>query len=359
MKVIAILKRKHQFSGPIIVDRKTKDLVKRLKCNQIAVINHRQLDAIAAKDLIRKRPLAVINFSPSCTNKIPTKGSQLLLSAGIPLFDVLDCQDLFANLRDGMNAVISLRNRSVYFLELQANLPINQITKEYARLTYLQAHEHFDELFSDFMTNTLSYAFQERNSFLAPFPIIQLNTSIKQRNVVIVSRGHDAFEDFAFLLPYIRKKDPIFIGVDGGADIIMQFGYVPHIVIGDMDSVSDDALKLIQDRIVHSYPSGKTPGLRRLQQLALEYQILPYVGTSEDVAILLAYEQKAEHIILIGFHTHMLDFLEKGREGMASTLLTRMKAGHLITDVRGIHSILQDLHQGETNLEHFDYYSRL
>lgn len=355
--MIAIFIRKNQITAHIIVDHKTKDLVKRLKSSHIAVINHTQLDAVAAKDLIRRRPLAVVNFSPSCSNKIPTKGSQLLLSAGIPLFDVIAHQEQFFNLHDGMKVVLSLRERVFTVSDLSVNFPLHQITREFAHRNYAQAHERMNELFSQFMSNTLSYAVQERNSFLSPFPNVHLQTDIQHKTVVIVSRGPDAVEDFSFTLPFIRKKDPIFIGVDGGADIILQCGYVPHIVIGDMDSVSDDALKMIQDRIIHSYPSGKTPGLKRLQQLALDYQLLPYIGTSEDVAILLAYEKQAAQIILIGFHNHMLDFLEKGREGMASTLLTRMKAGHLITDLKGIHSILRDIQQGEKYVEHIDHYS--
>ncbi len=340
MKVINIYRRKRGITGEVVVDEKTKELVKRLVKNQIAVLQHRQLDGVAAKDLIRKKPLAVINFSRSITSAVPSKGAELILTAGIMLFDVISNHSIFVDIEDGMEVEISPRYGSLVIPEINQSAKIMPITLEYTKQNLQSAIKNYNQLFSNFLTNTLDYAIQERHAFIDPFPILHLKTDLHNRIVIIVTRGPDAFEDFTAITPYIKKVKPVLIGVDGGADIILKHGFRPQIVIGDMDSVSDQSLIVIPDRIIHSYPSGKTPGLPRLRKMNLDFQLLPFIGTSEDVAILLAYEHGVERIILVGSHSHMLDFLEKGREGMASTILTRIKVGHLITDVKGIHTIL-------------------
>ena len=126
------------------------------------------------------------------------------------------------------------------------------------------------------------------------------------------------------------------IGVDGGGDALMEFGYKPHLVIGDMDSVSDECLKNCDEIIVHAYPDGRCPGMERIKKMGLDAVTFPFAGTSEDVALILAYENKAELIVTVGSHTSMVDFLEKGRKGMASTLLVRMKVGYKVVDAKGV-----------------------
>lgn len=334
-----IYKRKVCISGEVVADAKTKELVKRLKKNQIAILQHLHLDGVAAKDLIRQKPQVVVNFSNSITSEIPAKGANLLLSAGILLIDVTSNHSLFDQINDGMKVELSLREGTMKCPEINQSFTITPITTGYTQQKLQLAYQNYNQLFAGFLNNTLEYANQERNAFINSFPMLNLNTELHNKSVVIVVRGSDAVEDFFSIQSYIRKEKPILIGVDGGADIIIEQGFVPDIVIGDMDSVSDVALATIKDRIIHSYPTGRAPGLARLQNMNLDYRLLPFIGTSEDVAILLAYEHGVNKIVLVGSHTHMLDFLEKGREGMASTFLTRMKVGHLIVDVKGIHSL--------------------
>lgn len=351
--------RKQSISATIVVDGKTKELVKRLKNNQIAIIQHFQLDCVAAKELIRKKPLAVINFSNSITDALPVSGAKMLVANGILLFDVITNTTLFSNLKDNMHVTISLRKGLLTCSELKQSVQIQAITMECANIALQQSFQKYNLLYEKFIANTLEFALKEHNTFVQPFPKVQLKTSLQQQEVVIVTRGLEALEDLIAITPYIRKSKPVLIGVDGGADIILSAGFVPHIVIGDMDSVSDDAIRLINERVIHSYPNGKTPGLNRVQSLGLNYNLLPFIGTSEDVAILLAFEHGASKIVLVGSHSHMLDFLEKGRKGMASTMLARIKAGHLITDVKGIHSILAHSSLGEMEFDRIDHYTGL
>ena len=126
------------------------------------------------------------------------------------------------------------------------------------------------------------------------------------------------------------------IGVDGGADALLDALASPDLIFGDMDSITDRALRSGAELIVHAFPDGTAPGMARIRELDLEASVIRAPGTSEDIAMLLAYEQQAELIITLGTHTHMIDFLEKGRKGTASTMLVRMKIGGKLIDAKGV-----------------------
>jgi uncharacterized membrane-anchored protein len=87
---------------------------------------------------------------------------------------------------------------------------------------------------------------------------------------------------------------------------------------------------------VHAYPDGGAPGLERLQRLGLSAVVLASPGTSEDVAMLLAYEKGAELIAAVGTHFSLTEFLEKGRGGMSSTFLVRLRVGSILVDAKGV-----------------------
>ena len=52
--------------------------------------------------------------------------------------------------------------------------------------------------------------------------------------------------------------------------------------------------------------------------------------------MLLAYEKGAELIVAVGTHASMVEFLDKGRAGMASTFLVRLKVGPILVDAKGV-----------------------
>ena len=138
---------------------------------------------------------------------------------------------------------------------------------------------------------------------------------------------------------YIDEVKPVLIGVDGGGDALLEFGFTPDIIIGDMDSVSDDCLLRSKEIIVHAYSDGRAPGLDRVKDLGLKSKIFTSPGTSEDIALLLAYEKNADLIVAVGTHSNMIDFLEKGRPGMASTFLVRLKVGGILVDAKGVNKL--------------------
>jgi uncharacterized membrane-anchored protein len=129
---------------------------------------------------------------------------------------------------------------------------------------------------------------------------------------------------------------PVLVGVDGGADAILEAGFKPSIIIGDMDSVTDAALRSGAELIVHAYPDGRAPGMERLEGLGLPGTIWPLAATSEDLALLLAYESGADLIVAVGTHANLIEYLDKGRKGMASSFLVRLKVGPRLVDAKGV-----------------------
>ena len=134
------------------------------------------------------------------------------------------------------------------------------------------------------------------------------------------------------------------IGVDGGADALLEEGYRPDLIVGDMDSVSDATLTCGAEVVVHAYRDGNAPGLERVRKLGLDPVVFPATGTSEDVAMLLADDKGATIIVAVGTHATLVEFLDKGRSGMASTFLTRLRVGGKLVDAKGVSQLYRIAH---------------
>jgi uncharacterized membrane-anchored protein len=182
----------------------------------------------------------------------------------------------------------------------------------------------------------MDYLRRERDLLLDGIGVPDISTEIDGRHVLIVVRGYHYKEDLVTLRPYIREYRPVLIGVDGGADAILDAGWKPDLIVGDMDSVSDRALMCGAEVVVHAYRDGRAPGLARVEQLDVNHVVFPATGTSEDVAMLLADDKGAELIVAVGTHATLVEFLDKGRSGMASTFLTRLRVGSKLVDAKGV-----------------------
>ncbi|MEX1030919.1 MAG: putative cytokinetic ring protein SteA [Paenibacillaceae bacterium] len=318
--------------GVVTVGRNTKRLLRKAKPRQILILDHRDLDEMAALSLIELKCVAIINAAPSMSGDYPTKGPLLLLQAGIPLLEIEP--QLFTLFEDGMRIIISHHIHSPD--SIQISIPYTRFTMAKWEALRLIADHNVGNQLSNFIDNTLKYAQKEKDFVIHPLTVPPLKTMMVNKHVVVVVRGSGYKSDLQALQDYIEDYRPVLVGVDGGADALMEYGHTPDLIVGDMDSISDEALMLGKEIIVHAYPDGRAPGMARVHALGLRAEIIPSYGTSEDVAMLLAYEQQAELIVTLGTHTHMIDFLEKGRKGMASTILVRMKIGSKLVDAKGV-----------------------
>jgi uncharacterized membrane-anchored protein len=318
------------IEGPLRLGRSTKQLLRTLEPKQIVLISHEDLDDLGAEGLIQSKVKAVINAAPTMTGKYPLSGPLKLLNAGIPILEI--DADYFDSFKDGQEITIY----STCITGEHFTVPCRPFTVKDWQDRSLLAESNVNEQLHFFIDNTLRYAMKEKRFVTESLSLPLIKTPIHYKHVVVVVRGKGYKQDLAAIQNYIADYKPVLIGVDGGADALIEYGYTPHLIVGDMDSISDEALKSGAELLVHAYPSGKAPGLERIQRLELPADIIPAPGTSEDIAMLLAYEKGAEMIVTIGTHTHMIDFLEKGRKGMASTLLVRMKIGAKLIDAKGV-----------------------
>jgi uncharacterized membrane-anchored protein len=323
--------------GVARVDQRTKILVKRLGQGDIAIIDHADLDRVSADELIACRVAAVVNAAKSITGRYPNLGPQLLLDAGIPLVDDVG-RDVLNKVSEG--AVVRLDGDLLYVND--------QVVAKGTVQNEAILSESIDEAtagvptqIDSFAANTLEFLQRERDLLTNGIDLPKLATAMKDRHVLVVVRGYRYREDLRALRPYIREYRPVLLAVDGGADALLEAGYRPHVIIGDMDSVSDEALQDGAELVVHAYPDGHAPGMTRLKGLGLDGTKLPAPGTSEDVALLVADACGASLIAVVGTHWTLEEFLDKGRPGMASTFLTHLRVGSKLVNARGVHQLYQ------------------
>jgi len=187
-----------------------------------------------------------------------------------------------------------------------------------------------------FAENTLVYVQREAELVFAPIVLPTLRTSFSGRHALVVVRGLDYKEDLRVLRSYIREFRPVLIGVDGGADALLDAGHMPDIILGDFDSVSARGMDVGAEHVHHVHPDGRNPGFEELRAFGKPYVEFVVEGTSEDAAMLLAYEGGAKLIVAVGTHDTMVEFLDKGRAGMSSTFLTRLRLGPMLVDAKGV-----------------------
>jgi len=318
--------------GTARLDRKTKDLTKRLNPGDVAIIDHQDLDRVSADALISCQVAAVINASPSISGRYPNMGPHLLVEAGIPLVDNVG-PDVFARVSEGQT--VWLDGDSLYLAD-EIIAKGAQQTPETVATAEAEAKVGLHTQLEAFVANTMEYLKREQEMLLEGSGVPDLRTRMQGRHVLVVVRGYHYKQDLAVLRGYIREYKPVMIGVDGGADALLEAGHSPHIIVGDMDSISDKALGCGAELIVHAYPDGRAPGLARVQDLGIESITFPTPGTSEDVALLLAYEKGASLIVAVGTRFSLVEFLDKGRSGAASTFLTRLRVGGTLVEPKGV-----------------------
>lgn len=325
------------LGGSARVDSRTKNLTKRLAAGEVAVIDHEDIDRVSAEALVACKPAVVLNAAKSTSGRYPNMGPGILLGAGIPLIDDLGSQIM--DVREGDLLIVEdsgavMRGESLIAEGEWQTPELNEQKMEEARsgiAVQLSAFAH----------NTMSYLEREQDLILNSVGVPDVRTDFEGRQALIVVRGYHYKSDLQSLRSYIRDYRPVLVAVDGGADAMLEMGMRPDIIVGDMDSVSDTALTCGAEIIVHAYRDGRAPGVKRVEDLGVPYLVFPMTGTSEDVAMILADSKGADLIVAVGTHSSLIEFLDKGREGMASTFLTRLKVGGRLIDAKGASQLYQ------------------
>ncbi len=321
-----------RIAGRVRRGKRTKDLVKKLAPGEIAVIDHADLDRIASEDLAGSGVVAVLNNAASSTDRYPNVGPLLLVRAGVPVIDFRET-DLFELLSDGDLVEIDggglLRDGEQIAIG-------NRLSESEMRARLAAQRARIDRALGEFATNTIEHVREESELLTGEIEFPTVRTRFRDRHTLIVVRGPDYREDLGALGAYIRDVRPLIVAVDGGADAVLEAGFKPDVILGDMDSATDKALGAGAELIVHAYADSGAPGRERLEALGLAHVVVPAPGTSQDVAMLLAYELGARLIVTVGAHFNLIEFLDKNRAGMSSTFLTRLRVGETLVDAKGV-----------------------
>jgi uncharacterized membrane-anchored protein len=335
-------------AGPIRPGRRTKLLVGHLVRGDVALIDHLDIDRVSAEELIAAGAVAVLNCRPSSGGSYPNLGPQLLVEAGILLVDLPD-DSLFDAVSDGDPVVVRRIPASAALDGLTSGAPHAQILRKGRVLTggeildLERVHAdtearrlEIDEALERFAQNTIEHMREERELLAGRLELPRFATDFRDRSTLVVVRGVGHQRDLRALRPFIRDLRPVIVAVDGGADALLEVGLHPHMIVGDMDSAGEAALRCGAELVVHSYPDGEAPGRHRLERLGLPFKLVPAPGTSQDVALLIAAEKGARLIVSVGSQFNLVDFLDRSRKGMSSTFLTRLRIGEILVDAKGV-----------------------
>jgi uncharacterized membrane-anchored protein len=321
-----------EFTGHARLDRRTKRLVRRLSPDDVAIVDHTDIDRVSAEELVESGVRVVVNVAASQSGRFPNPGPLILVRGGVRLIDAPGAP-LFDDVSEG--ELITIRGGGVF--RNGARLAAGRVldADELARALSDQ-ESRVTEALEAFAENTMRYLREEGRLLAQGIDFPALRTRFRERHALVVARGPGHKRDLRIVRPYIRNFKPVLIAVDGGADALLEAGLRPDVIVGDMDSVSDAALRSATELVVHAYPDGRAPGWARAERAGRPVHVVPAIGISEDLALLLAYEKGAELIVAVGTHLDLGEFLERNRSGMSSTFVTRLKVGGILVDAKGV-----------------------
>ena len=203
------------------------------------MIYHEDLDRVAAEALVRAGVAAVVNAAPSISGRYPNLGPKILEEAGIPLVDTVGPL-LLAEDPGGRTPSASRATGSSPATGCSPSVPGKTETRSFGTWTPRVKRSTSASRAS---RATRSSTCARSATCCSAAPVSPSSTTLSRAgHALVVVRGYGYREDLAALGSYIRDVKPVLVGVDGGADALLDAGYSPDVVIGDMDSVSDQAL---------------------------------------------------------------------------------------------------------------------
>jgi uncharacterized membrane-anchored protein len=332
-------------SGTVRMDRRTGSLLRRLRPGDIAVIDHLDLDRAHAEALVSSGVVAVVNASPFISGRYPNLGPELLAAAGVLMVDDVG-SSVFTRLQDGSRARV---NDGEVLVGGEPVVSGRGLGVQDVVALMGQARSGLASQLETFTHTTTEFLRREPELLLEGLGVPETVTRIEGRPVVVVVRGHDHREDLRGLRAFIREERPVIVAVDGGADAVLEAGHRPDIVLVGEDglspgsavgepgcTVSDRALGAAREVVLHTDRTGHAPGADRLGRLGIRHTTMSASGRSQDLALLLADVRGASLVVTVGTHATLDQFLDRQRDGLAGTFLTRLRVGPKLVDARSI-----------------------
>jgi uncharacterized membrane-anchored protein len=333
MKLTGLLTRNTEIlpgiTGVARVDRRTRELLRRIGPGDIVVLDQIDLDRVTADALVEAEVAAVLNAAPSISGRFPNLGPEVLVAAGIPLVDGVG-GEVFHRLKDGTR--VRLHEGVLYAGERRIASGTEQFPESIAD-QMIEAKAGMSTQLEAFSANTIEFLRHERTLILDGVGVPEIRVPLRDRHVLVVAPGKGHAGDLKALKKYMAEHRPVLIGVDAGADTLRERGYWPDIVVGDPHGIDPETLKSGAEVVVPAQPDGHAPGLARIQDLGIGAVTFPASGNAEDLALLIADSHEASLVVTVGFQATLREFLDHGRAGSnPSTFLTRLKLGTKLVD---------------------------
>ena len=319
-------------TGTVRLDRRTKNLTKRLRPGDIAVIEHVDLDRATAEELVACRVAAVVNAATSISGRYPNLGPEILARAGIALVDDVG-PDVFRQLREG--DWVRLHDGVAYRGDV-AVVEGQVLDGESVATAMEQAKSGMSAQLEAFAANTAEFLRREHQLLLEGAGAPPIDTPLSGRHVLVAVPGSRLRADLGALRSYIRECRPVLVGVDGGADALLAAGYRPDLIVGDTETVSDKALRSGAEVLVHAARNPQAPERDRLERLGVRAVVFSATGSSADLAMLLADVKGASLLVAVGHSATLVELLDRGRAEMASSFLIRLRVGHKLVDAKAV-----------------------
>lgn len=337
MKLTGLLTRHAEnlpgITGVARVDRRTRELLRRISPGDIVVLDQLDLDRATADALVEAEIAAVVNASPSISGRFPNLGPEVVVGAGIPLIDGVG-GEVLRRLKDGTK--VRLHEGIVYLGERRIASGIEQ-TRESIADQMIEAKAGMSTQLEAFSANTIEFLRRERTLILDGVGVPEVRVPLRDRHVLVVAPGKGHATDLKALKKYIAEHRPVLVGVDAGADTLRELRYQPDIIVGDPSGIDAETLKSGAEVVVPAQPDGHAPGVTRIQDLGIGAVTFPASGNSEDLALLIADAHEASLVVTVGFQATLAEFLDHGRSGSnPSTFLTRLKLGTKLVDGKAV-----------------------
>ena len=322
-----------EFTGRARLGRRTKNLVARLGPDDVAIIDHQDIDRVSAEELLESGVRVVVNVAASQTGRFPNPGPLLLVRGGVRLIDAPGAP-LFDKLSDGE------RRRPCAARASSATAPVSRTAAARRRGARARARGAAEP--------------RDRGAR----GVRREHDALPARGGPAAHRG-DRLPAAGDALPrpprarrrprpglQARPRDRPAVCARLQAGAHRRRRRRRRAARGGDEAARDrrgHGLGLrrgapLRAPSCSSTPTadGAAPARRGSSGSALRYSTVSAPGISEDIALLLAFEKGAELIVAVGTHFNLIEFLERDRAGMSSTFVTRLKVGEILIDAKGV-----------------------
>lgn len=334
-------------TGPARHLRRSTSSLDRLVPGDVVVLDHVDMDRATARRLLDAGVVAVLNAGPMISGRFPNQGPQTLVEAGLTVVDQLGA-DVFARVPEGER--VRVVDGSVHVGEHEVATG-RDLDADLVAAQLAEARRGMASQMESLTHNTMEFLRREQDLLLHDQGVPPLRTRWSDRPVVVVGAAHGWQGDLRRIRAFTREQRPTVLAVSAVADELAGLGARADVVVvpaGEADLPQARTLRRARDVVALTDHGASATVADHLERLGIRPLRFETDATAEDAALLLALAGGASAVVGVGLHASLEDFLDRGRSGLASTFVTRLKAGATLVDA----TVLPVLYDGAVRPRH-------